>query len=469
MSDAGAISLHEGAIIAGKYRLVKPIARGGMGSVWVARHIELDEPVAIKLIAVAPEDVADAKVRLLREAKSAARLRSPHVVQLLDYGVDREVPYLVTELLEGEHLAARIRKKGRLSLADAGVIAEQVGKALRRAHKAGIVHRDLTPSNVFLAKIDDEEIVKLLDFGIAKAVRGTLIGDPTHSNVLIGSPHYMSPEQSFASKEIDHRTDLWSLGVILFEAITGQRPFQGGSIVNIIMNIRSGPAPVASQIAPDLPPEVDAFFRRALERDPARRFASARAMVDELSSLVKDLGPRAKHVGPISTEALSKLSLVELSTGEIEALVTMITGTKAQPLSAANPSLTPAANPSSTPAANPPSTPAANPPSTPAANPPSMPAANPPSMPVKSPSTPALNLYSMLALNPTSTPPAPPVSAGPPPPDTRVARLIDQGFAALRAGDKEAARKFWVEARQLEPSNRALELNLKKLEKKREP
>src|SRR5712671_5279926 len=135
-----------GAVIDGKYRLVRPLARGGMGTVWVGRHIALDEPVAIKILTIPREEFDDADLRLQREAKSAARLRSPHVVQLLDYGVDRGMPYIVMELLLGEHLGERIKRKGRLSLLTAAAITEQVAKALRRAHKAGIVHRDLKPA-----------------------------------------------------------------------------------------------------------------------------------------------------------------------------------------------------------------------------------------------------------------------------------------------------------------------------------
>jgi serine/threonine protein kinase len=305
MTRTGSIPLAAGSIIAGKYRLEKPLARGGMGSVWVAQHIALDEPVALKLINRSAHQYGeadarqqqDAEIRLQREAKSAARLRSPHIVQLLDYGVDRETPYIVMELLEGEHLGARLRRKGRLSLAAATSIAEQVAKALRRAHKAGIVHRDLKPDNIFLARIDDEEVVKLLDFGLVKAVRGTLSGETTQSDMLMGSLYYMSPEQSLGFKDIDHRSDLWSLGVILFEMITGSAPFSGASIVDVIMQIRSGPIPVPSEVAPDLPPELDEFFERALQRDPGHRFASARAMVTALSTLVRQLGSAAQRVG----------------------------------------------------------------------------------------------------------------------------------------------------------------------------
>jgi len=159
--------LREGTVIAGKYRLERPLARGGMGAVWVARHLQLDEQVAVKFMDISLPSAADARVRFEREAKSAARIRSPHVVQILDHGVDGEIPYIVMELLEGEHLGTRLKREGRLSLAAAAAITEQVTKALHRAHKAGIIHRDLKPANVFLARVDDDdEIVKILDFGI---------------------------------------------------------------------------------------------------------------------------------------------------------------------------------------------------------------------------------------------------------------------------------------------------------------
>src|SRR4051812_8109284 len=148
------IPLREGTVIAGKYRLERPLARGGMGAVWVARHLQLDELVAVKFMDISLPAVADARVRFEREAKAAARIRSPHVVQILDHGVDGEMPYIVMELLEGEHLGAKLKREGRLSLSAVAVITEQVAKALHRAHKAGIIHRDLKPANVFLARVD---------------------------------------------------------------------------------------------------------------------------------------------------------------------------------------------------------------------------------------------------------------------------------------------------------------------------
>ena len=183
-----------GLMIAGKYRLDRPLARGGMGSVWVARHVGLDMPVAIKFMDAAIASLDDAVVRFEREAKLSARIRSPHVVEVLDYGTDAGRPYIVMELLLGEHLGERLRREGRLWLPDAAAIVLQVAKALRRAHEAGAIHRDLKPANVFLSQVDDDEIVKLLDFGIAKCGWGD-DGEVTKTGVVLGSPSYMSPEQ----------------------------------------------------------------------------------------------------------------------------------------------------------------------------------------------------------------------------------------------------------------------------------
>ncbi|APR77678.1 serine/threonine protein kinase [Minicystis rosea] len=277
-------------MIAGKYRLLRELAQGGMGAVWVAHHLGLDEDVAIKFMSAALPEPADARARFAREARAAARLRGPHVVQILDHGVDGDMPYLVMELLHGEHLGERLRREGRLSLAATVSIADQMATALSRAHRAGIVHRDLKPANIFLAHDDDDEVVKLLDFGIAKEM-GRAIGDVTHTDVLIGSPQYMSPEQARGARDVDPRADLWSFGAILFRAITGSPAFEGSTAVDVIVRICAGAPPLPSQVLPGLPVELDAFFRRALDREPGRRFASAREMADVFAALVGQRDP----------------------------------------------------------------------------------------------------------------------------------------------------------------------------------
>jgi eukaryotic-like serine/threonine-protein kinase len=266
-------------LIGGKYRLVKPLASGGMGCIWAARHAKLDVHFAVKFIHPLHAASPAVRARFEREALASAKVGSAHVVQVHDYGVENDTPYLVMELLEGEDLGARLKREKRISLSAAGDILIQVAKGLLRAHEAGIVHRDLKPGNIFLARSDDGEITKILDFGIAK-VRSSPVGESTLTGQLIGSPHYMSPEQIQESKSVDGRSDLWSLGVILFRAITGELPFSGDSSGVVMMKVLTDSIPVPSQVSPDLPPALDAFFRRALERSPSKRFQCAREMAE---------------------------------------------------------------------------------------------------------------------------------------------------------------------------------------------
>jgi serine/threonine protein kinase len=281
-----ALGLSPGDVIAGKFRLEGVIGRGGMGAVWAARHLQLDVPVALKFIEAEQGtelDRDEARVRFEREARAAAQIRSPHVVQILDHGIDPERPdrpYIAMELLEGEDLGERLAREGRIPVAAAARLLTQSAKALRRAHEAGIIHRDLKPGNVFLARFDDDEVVKILDFGVAKMRRSGAIEEAlaTQTGIVFGSPAYMSPEQARGARAIDHRSDLWSLAVIVFRAVTGVKPFQGASIADLVIKLCIDPLPVATRLAPDLPPAIDRFFERAFARDPDQRFASAQEM-----------------------------------------------------------------------------------------------------------------------------------------------------------------------------------------------
>jgi serine/threonine-protein kinase len=292
-----------GDVIAGKFRLERVVGRGGMGSVWAARHVQLGMPVALKFIEVEEGgDVADARVRFEREARAAGQLRSPHVVQILDHGVDDDRPYIAMELLEGEDLSERLGREGRLSIAAMAKILTQSAKALRRAHEAGIIHRDLKPGNIFLARFDDDEVVKLLDFGVAKIQRaGSLEGQQgTQTGIVFGSPSYMSPEQARGVRALDHRSDLWSLAVIAFRGLTGAKPFQAATIGEMVIKLCIDPLPVATRFAPDLPPVVDTFFARAFARDPDQRFASAPEMAAAFEALAAACGAAAEVAPPPS-------------------------------------------------------------------------------------------------------------------------------------------------------------------------
>ena len=272
-------------IVGGKFRLERPLAKGGMGSVWLGRHTELDSPVAVKFMAPELAGTPVARTRFKREAKAAAQLRSPNVVSIQDYGVEDDTPYMVMELLEGEDLHDLLEREKRLSIPRIAGIVAQVAKALGMAHAAGIVHRDLKPSNLFLARSGDDEIVKVLDFGVAKEM-GTLAADKTTSGVLVGSPMYMSPEQA-RGEAIDFRSDLWSLGVVVYEALAGRPPFVSDHLGALLARIHEARAERPTSIAPDLPGEVDAFVARALARQPEARFASAKEMADALAAIAE--------------------------------------------------------------------------------------------------------------------------------------------------------------------------------------
>jgi len=255
-----------------------------MGAIWQAEHLALQAPVAVKLIdrdAITDEQTM---ARFLREAKAAAALRSPHVVHIMDYGMDDGLPFIVMELLEGETLSQRLKRRGRLSPAETALIATHVGRAMTRAHEAGIVHRDLKPENVFLVQNEDEEIAKVLDFGVAKILeRSELVldGEQTRTGSILGTPYYMSPEQAQGNKTVDYRTDLWALGVMVYECLLGKRPFYSDGLGDLVLQICIRDLPVPSEQG-DVPLGFDAWFARAVNRDVEQRFQSARELTDAL-------------------------------------------------------------------------------------------------------------------------------------------------------------------------------------------
>jgi eukaryotic-like serine/threonine-protein kinase len=278
------VRLSPGDIFAGKLRLEHRFASGGMGTVWRARNLQLDIPVAVKVMSPAAVETAGFAARFEREARAAAQIRSPHVVSIYEHGVHGTLPYIVMELLEGEDLQQRLKRDKRLPLYTTVKIIRDICKALHRAHELGIIHRDLKPANIFLARDMDEELVKILDFGIAKLMQDGGGGSITATGEMMGTPHYMSPEQVKAAKHVDHRADLWAVSAIAFRALTGQVPF-GGHAIDAIQQILTDTAPPPSSVAPDLPPALDAFFARALARDIDARFQSARDLSDALVRL----------------------------------------------------------------------------------------------------------------------------------------------------------------------------------------
>ncbi len=285
-------------IVAGKYRLERHLARGGMGAVWRARHLELDVNVALKFLRsdTVQDDRADARFR--REAQAAAQLKSPHVVHIYDFGSHDGNSYLAMELLEGVDLEQFLGEGGRLPLEEALTILEGAGRGLKAVHRAGLVHRDIKPSNLFVAREGGDSVIKLLDFGIAKRLASQSASEQTPSEKqhsaettaageVFGSPAYMSPEQARGGT-VGSRSDLWSLAAVFFRMLTGQSPFQGENSGDVVVKVCTEDPPPASTFSADLGEEVDAFFRRALSRDPNQRFSE----VDELLEAAFALTPQ---------------------------------------------------------------------------------------------------------------------------------------------------------------------------------
>jgi serine/threonine-protein kinase len=271
------MALAPGTLIGQKVRLLREIARGGMGSVWLAEHLTLRSDVAGKFMAPELADHREAIARFTREATVAAQIKSQHVIQIFDQGrTEVGQPYIVMELLDGEDLGRRIERVRALAPADVILIVRQVCKALNRAHARGIVHRDIKPENIFLVDAEGDLFVKLLDFGVAKRNETPLRS--TGSGVTVGTPFYMSPEQVLSARDVDYRTDLWSVAVVAYHALTGQVPFMAETVGAICVAIDKAIFIPPSEARPELPPTLDAWFSRAFARDPAFRFTSAKEL-----------------------------------------------------------------------------------------------------------------------------------------------------------------------------------------------
>ena len=291
-------------VVAERYELEKELARGGMGTVWVARDQKLGRPVAVKVMAQELAQLSEPLQRFEREAMAVAQLRSSHIVQLYDYGVQEGLPFMVMELLVGENLGQRLRRVGRLTVRESMTILEQICKGLKAAHNAGLIHRDMKPSNVFLAQRDDEEVVKLLDFGVVKALdplENVGSSEATATGILLGTPQYMSPEQARAIKDIDHRSDLWAASVIAFRMLTGDNPFRGESVGDVVLKICSDELPKISDHAKHLPATFDAFFDKAFARSPKDRFQTAVEMAKSFTAICEShlasAAPKVQAVG----------------------------------------------------------------------------------------------------------------------------------------------------------------------------
>ena len=297
MGNAG---IQEGDLLFGKYRIERVIGTGGMGIVVAARHEQLDQLVAVKFIredALGNPDVAQ---RFLQEARAAAKLKGEHVTRVLDVGMlESGVPYLIMEFLEGSDLAKILTESGPMPVTYALRLFRQACAALAEAHAAGIVHRDLKPQNLFLTRTPNgSPKLKVLDFGISKSSDGG--GRAGHAltsaTTVLGSPLYMAPEQIVSSRDVDARADVWSLGVVLFELLTGRCPFDADTYAALCVKIASGEPCRVSEFRQDVAPEVIAIIDRCLERDVEKRFANAEEVAAALDELPPDLLPPPSDV-----------------------------------------------------------------------------------------------------------------------------------------------------------------------------
>lgn len=263
--------LAPGSIVSGRFQLGNLLGRGGMASVWQARHLALEIDVAIKFLESKWSDSDVMRARFIREATAIARIRSPHVVQVLDHGfTESRRGFIVMELLQGEDLGKRLQRTQRLGLSETMLLVAQACRGLGKAHAASVIHRDIKPENLFLTTEDDEFLVKLLDFGVAKATGGMDGASQTDTGQIVGTPLYMSPEQ-LLGRFIDARCDLYSLATVAYRCLTGRLPFTAKHVGELLLAISSKTPPVPSAIDPSLPPALDAWFASMFAKDPSAR------------------------------------------------------------------------------------------------------------------------------------------------------------------------------------------------------
>ena len=296
-----------GQEIDGRYRVDSVIARGGMGVVLRGTHLVLGQPVAIKVMLDATMRDANMRERFLREARILAQVRAPAIASIFDAGTLQDgTPYLVMELLEGEDLE-QILARGKLGSERAARVVAQVCEGLAEAHDQGIVHRDLKPANVFVVqRPNGEKAAKIIDFGISKRLGEA--SETTGVNTLVGSPYYMAPEQVYASRDVDRRADIWSIGVILYRLVVGAQPFEAPTLPAILTRIKSA----TPTFPDDLDPDLVEVIKRCLEKDRAKRFQSALELRDVLLQFVSE-GSRSAFALPLDDAPRSSTSMPRAS------------------------------------------------------------------------------------------------------------------------------------------------------------
>jgi eukaryotic-like serine/threonine-protein kinase len=306
-----------GQVLAGKYRVERLLGRGGMGDVYEARHVVVGRRFAIKFLRSGVARGRDSSARFLREAQAAGALDNEHIAAVVDFDVaPDDAPFLVMEYLKGESLAATLLREGALPAARVVGILLQVCDGLTAAHAAGIVHRDLKPDNLFLVeRADGRELVKIVDFGVAKLVGSELDATVTQSGAVLGTPLYMAPEQARGEKSVDFRVDIHALGVIAYEALSGERPHPGESYNAILAHILTRPVRPLRELCPELPDALIRTVERALSFEPGARHDSAAALAREL----RPFADRTESAGGTQVD-LRRPAHVDPSAATVDAL-----------------------------------------------------------------------------------------------------------------------------------------------------
>jgi hypothetical protein len=293
----------------GKYQIIRLLGAGGMGAVYEASHTEIGKRVAVKVLSPAIAAVPGTRARFLREAQLTSRVRHPHIVDVTDMGSDAGQTFLVMELLSGEDLAERIRRTGPLSSQDLADIMLPVCSAVVEAHRAGITHRDLKPQNIFLAEGPHATQPKVLDFGISKGNDVVGTGSLTGTGAMIGTPFYLAPEQIMDARAAGPQSDQYALGVIMYECLTGSRPFEAESLFVVFQAIVAGAPPPPRQLRPEIPAGLEGIVLRAMSIDPAARFESTsglgRALLPFASSRMQSIWQEAFGAHHDDDKALS--------------------------------------------------------------------------------------------------------------------------------------------------------------------
>ena len=288
-----------GDVLAGKYRVERVLGIGGMGIVVAAKHVTLEQMVALKFLLPTSIESTEAVERFLREAKAAVRLKSEHVAKVTDVGtLENGAPYMVMEYLAGADLAEVVRVGGRLSIEESVSFLLQAAEAIAEAHSLGIVHRDLKPQNLFVTRrVDGNPLIKVLDFGISKTVDAGGLS-LTRTSSIMGSPLYMSPEQMRSTKTVDRRADIWALGVILYELLTGRVPFEAEAIPELCLKVVQDEPDPPNKLRPEIPEVLSAAVLRCLEKHPDDRFQN----IAELASVLE---PYAGERGRGATDRIA--------------------------------------------------------------------------------------------------------------------------------------------------------------------